>query len=87
MYIAEKVNITDSFEPDEEIVNHVKLHADKINEELDKLALCSQVSLEARFSRVRTEETNLGNMVVDIMRSHYNSDIGLMQGGSLRANL
>jgi len=45
---------------------------------LDKLALCTEVELEARFSRVRTEETNVGNMVSDLMRSHYDADIGFV---------
>ena len=33
--------------------------------------------LETRFSRIRTEETNAGNMISDIMRSHYDADIAL----------
>lgn len=42
--------------------------------------------LEARFSRVRTEETNLGNFVADLIRTLWNTDIGLTNGGNLRAN-
>jgi 5'-nucleotidase len=44
------------------------------------------VDIEARFSRVRTQETNLGNMMADLIRSEYNADFGLSNGGSLRAN-
>ena len=45
-----------------------------------------ECELEGRFSRVRTEETTLGNLMADIARSEYQSDFGLVNSGSLRAN-
>lgn len=42
--------------------------------------------LECRFSRVRTEETNLANLVADLMRTELEADLALTNGGSLRAN-
>ena len=69
VYIAERVNITEMFWSDGEVYSHVKDHADKINFKLDKVALSTEVKLEARFSRIRTEETTAGNLVADLMRS------------------
>lgn len=45
------------------------------------------MDIEARFSRIRTEESNLGNLTADLMRSQYAGvDIALANGGCLRAN-
>jgi hypothetical protein len=30
---------------------------------------CAGIELEARFSRIRTEETNLGNLAADLLRT------------------
>ena len=35
---------------------------------------------------IRTQETNSGNFVVDCLRAHHNSDICLLNSGSLRAD-
>lgn len=35
---------------------------------------------------MRTEETNLGNFIADLIRTEFNSDFGHFNGGGLRAN-
>ena len=45
------------------------------------------MDIEARFEKVRTEESNLGNIVTDLMRSQYNTDIAFANCGSFRANV
>jgi 2',3'-cyclic-nucleotide 2'-phosphodiesterase (5'-nucleotidase family) len=35
---------------------------------------------------VRLKESNLGNFVCDIMRSHYNADCALMAAGTIRGD-
>jgi 2',3'-cyclic-nucleotide 2'-phosphodiesterase (5'-nucleotidase family) len=42
------------------------------------------VDLEARTSESRTKETNLGNLICDIVRTEHDADIGLIGSGSLR---
>jgi len=42
--------------------------------------------LDGRFSSVRREETNLGNLVTDLMRRMARSDCALLNGGSLRSD-
>lgn len=86
MYICERIRITVKFAPDFEMAQHVFSYAAEIKKKLVQEACCCGVMLEARFSRVRTEETNLGNFVADLIRTHWNTDIGLSNGGSLRAN-
>lgn len=45
-----------------------------------------EVDLEARFSRVRSEETNLGNFLSDLIKNELQADLSLANGGCLRAN-
>ena len=46
----------------------------------------SAVDLEARFSKVRREETNTANLVADIMRLATRAEVALLNAGSLRAD-
>jgi len=45
------------------------------------------VLLDARSAENRTQETNVGNFVADAFRQATNSDIALVNGGSIRADL
>lgn len=42
--------------------------------------------LDARFTTVRRRESNLGNLVCDIMRLHYAADCALMAAGTIRGD-
>ncbi|KAI1810444.1 Metallo-dependent phosphatase [Poronia punctata] len=42
--------------------------------------------LDARFSTVRTQESNIGNWVCDIMRFYYSGDCSLMASGTIRGD-
>jgi 5'-nucleotidase len=65
--------------------------------EVDKLTLSLRAKLEksigytlapldARFTTVRLKESNLGNFVCDLMRSHYSTDCCIMAGGTIRGD-
>ena len=45
-----------------------------------------ECDLEGRFSQIRTRETNLGNLVTDIMRKVTRSDVALLNSGTFRSN-
>ena len=45
----------------------------------------SAVPLEARASRLRTSETNLGNFVTDVMRERMGAEVALTNGGGIRS--
>lgn len=46
----------------------------------------SSVKLDARSAENRTRETNVGNLVADSFRQALGADVGLMNGGSVRAD-
>jgi 5'-nucleotidase len=86
MFISERVNVTRKFAPVKEISLHVESYANQLREMQDRTALISEVQFEGRFSRVRTQETNLGNFMADLIRTEFQADFGLYNGGGLRAN-
>lgn len=64
----------------------MQIHAKELNERLELQAGYAGIDIEGRFSRLRTEETNLGNLIGDLIRSELGTDFGLGNGGGLRAN-
>lgn len=42
--------------------------------------------LDARFSTVRTKESNYGNFLADLIRHYYSADCALVVGGTLRGD-
>jgi 5'-nucleotidase len=46
----------------------------------------TRVALDARSAENRTQETNVGNFITDAFRRATASDIGFMNGGSVRAD-
>lgn len=42
--------------------------------------------LDARFCTVRSKESNLGNFVCDLMRTHYDGDCCIMASGTIRGD-
>ena len=54
--------------------------------ELSQLVGRSSVDLEARSAVGRTQETNVGDFIADAFRAATGADVGLMNGGSIRAD-
>ena len=46
----------------------------------------SSVDLDARSAAGRTQETNIGDFIADAFRASTGADVGLMNGGSIRAD-
>lgn len=44
------------------------------------------VELDGRFSRVRTQETNLGNWVCDVVLAAVGADVVILNGGTFRSD-
>ena len=59
---------------------------DSMEAQMDKLIGDTAVDLEARFSMIRTRETNLGNFVVDAIREGCRADVALINSGTFRAD-
>lgn len=51
---------------------------------MEKKVGATAVKLDARFQSIRTMETNIGNLVCDIMREGTNADVAILNSGTLR---
>jgi 2',3'-cyclic-nucleotide 2'-phosphodiesterase (5'-nucleotidase family) len=64
----------------------VRAYAARLDRELDAVVGRTDVALEARTSRVRTQETNVGDFITDLLRERLGSDVALLNGGAIRTN-
>ena len=53
---------------------------------LEKVIGYTAVPLDARFTTVRTRESNLGNFVCDLMKFYHSTDCTIMAGGTIRGD-
>lgn len=58
----------------------------QVKEGLEREVGTVKCCMEGRFKYVRTRETNLGNLVADIMRKHMKADVALLNSGTLRSD-
>ena len=73
---------------DPELKNLADYYQDKLEEELGKtIAQLETPLIYGNNHESRFQETNIGNFVADSYRSYYNADIGIMQGGGIRASI
>lgn len=54
---------------------------------LEKAVGYTSVPLDSRFTTVRTRESNIGNFACDLMRYYYDTDCGIMSGGTIRGDV
>ncbi|KAB5540586.1 Metallo-dependent phosphatase-like protein [Coniochaeta sp. 2T2.1] len=71
---------------DEETLVLVDKLTSKLKKSLSKPVGWTAAPLDARFTTVRREESNLGNFVCDIMRCHYEGDCAIMASGTIRGD-
>ncbi len=61
-------------------------YTEKFDKDLDIVCGYTDVDLEGRFDHVRAQETNLADLIADIIRTEYDADFGLLNSGTLRSN-
>lgn len=73
-------------EEDPEIVDALKDIKEMIAANMDKIIGTTKVDLDARFSEIRTKETNISNMVANLMTRSTGADVAILNSGTLRAD-
>merc|ERR1711936_327415 len=81
-----KVEVTKDFEPDNELASALEKYSEKMEVELIKELGEFECDLEGRFSVIRTQESNLGNFVCDIMVAATNADLAILNSGTFRSD-
>ena len=67
------------------IAAKVKSYEDLLSKELDIEIGKTNTELDSRKKTVRTEEAAIGNLIADAMRDGVDADIGIANGGGIRA--
>uniref|UniRef100_A0A0K2SW39 AGAP007730PAlike [Tribolium castaneum] n=3 Tax=Lepeophtheirus salmonis TaxID=72036 RepID=A0A0K2SW39_LEPSM len=82
----DKVDITSKYDEDPELKEILSKFQDKIEVEMCKELGEFNCDLDGRFSSIRTQETNLGNFVCDIMVASTSADFALLNSGTFRSD-
>ncbi|MBB5752522.1 bifunctional metallophosphatase/5'-nucleotidase [Prosthecomicrobium pneumaticum] len=75
-----------SVEPDPAIKAKVDGYLGKLDKELKVAIGTTQTALDSRRATVRATEAAIGNLIADAMRETVGADVGLMNGGGIRAD-
>ncbi len=74
------------YKPDPLISEQIEYYNSILSEIMDITIGVTETSMNTTKNAVRTEENAFGNLVADAMRNYYDSDIALVNGGSIRGN-
>lgn len=73
-------------DPHDEIESLLLEYEAELEDELDEVIGQTEVELDVRNDTVRTEESNFGNWVTDVMRDEYDADVAIQNGGGIRSD-
>ncbi|KAL9010180.1 MAG: hypothetical protein Q9173_004861 [Seirophora scorigena] len=79
-------DITRAIPSDPSTLQLVDSQTSQLKRHLETPVGYTHTPLDARFTSVRTRESNLGNFVCDLMRHHHGADCALMAGGTIRGD-
>ena len=75
-----------NFDPDGETARKEEVYLARLDEEFGRSIGTTNTALDTRRASVRTQETAFGNLITDAMREYVDADVGLTNGGGIRAN-
>ncbi|XP_003390086.2 PREDICTED: 5'-nucleotidase-like isoform X2 [Amphimedon queenslandica] len=81
-----KHTVTKKYEQDKELQCIVERFSVQVSNGLEEKIGEIGCPLDGRFSSIRSRETNLGNLITDIMRHCTSSDLALLNSGTLRSD-
>ena len=79
-------DVDSSIPEDEEVKSLVDKYAKSMGENMDVVLGHIDVDLDGRFKIIRTQESNLGNFITDIMLSSTEADFAMLNAGVLRSD-
>jgi len=82
----ERVEVDSKFEPDPGMVEALSHYEEVLNANMEVDLGCCTVEMDGRETSVRTQETNLGNFITDVMMAATNSDIAVLNSGTIRGD-
>jgi 5'-nucleotidase/UDP-sugar diphosphatase len=72
---------------DPEVDRVIAGYADELNEKIKRVIATAKSPLNGVRDELRSGETNLGNLIADILRAYAEADVALINGGGIRASI
>jgi 2',3'-cyclic-nucleotide 2'-phosphodiesterase (5'-nucleotidase family) len=72
--------------PDPTALAIVKKYEGELAQQLDVEIAKTSVELDSRTASVRSQETNMGDLIADAVRASTGADVAITNGGGIRAN-
>ncbi len=82
---TEEIDVNKSIVPHMEMSRLCELLNGDVNCKLAQKIGEVDVALDTTFQSVRGKETNIGNLITDILRRSYHADVALVCGGTIRS--
>jgi 5'-nucleotidase len=81
------IPVTEEIEEDPEIKEIVDEYLVKLDKNLKEVIGIAEIPLNGEREDIRSKETNLGNLIADVMRQTGNTDIAFVNAGGIRASI
>jgi 5'-nucleotidase len=85
--VARNLPVTAQVPPDARVAALVRDYEGRLQARFAETIGRAAAPLDGERDSVRTRETNLGNLIADVMREFARSDVALMNGGGIRGSL
>lgn len=82
--------VDNSIPSDKEMLKLEEFYKEKLDRDLGTVIAKNNVKLDSGFGEnhhARYEESNVGNLIADAYKNHFNTEIAFMNGGGIRANI
>ncbi|XP_050523089.1 mannosylglucosyl-3-phosphoglycerate phosphatase isoform X2 [Daktulosphaira vitifoliae] len=83
---VQRIEITKDIEEDIAMKEILDSYLDVMEGKMGEVLGTFTVELEGRFSKIRTEETNLGNWVCDVLLAATGADLVILNSGTFRSD-
>ncbi|MEW6543059.1 MAG: bifunctional UDP-sugar hydrolase/5'-nucleotidase [Nitrospirota bacterium] len=84
---AQNLPVNEDVPPDPAVNELVQDYARKLESRTAMTVGRSLVALDGDNNRVRSQETNLGNLLADLLRAEFGTEIALLNGGQIRDSI
>jgi len=83
---VQEFSVDSSIPEDKEVASIVEEYTKLMGEKMDRVLGNIGVDLDGRFSIIRTQESNLGNFLTDIMLRSEEADVAILNSGTMRSD-
>lgn len=80
------IDVTSDYYEDDELKRILATFTDSIESRMNEVLGNFSVELDGRFSKIRTDETNLGDWVCDVVLSATGADVVILNSGTFRSD-